>query len=117
MYGPDDFSIHIEDARAKPGTIIVVAGRAMLMKDVEHKDGYEIDALPWPRAHSPTGYDTARPGVSEGADLGRRFCRNQDRAENENDPHRDPERQGTSGSPLHADRHRAPGRRSASALE
>lgn len=48
MRGPDDFSIDIEDAPAPGGTIIVVGGGAMLMKGVQHKNGYEIDALDGP---------------------------------------------------------------------
>lgn len=48
MHGPDDFSVYIEDAPGTRGTIIVVGGRAMLMKDVQHESGYEIDALDGP---------------------------------------------------------------------
>jgi len=48
MHGRDDFSVHIEDAPGTRGTIIVVGGRAMLMKDVQHESGYEIDALDGP---------------------------------------------------------------------
>jgi hypothetical protein len=44
-HGRGDFSVDTEDARATHGTIIVVGGRAMLMKDVPHESGYEIDAL------------------------------------------------------------------------
>ena len=47
-HGADDFSIDIEDAPARHGRIIVLAGRAMLMKDVQHETGYEIDALDGP---------------------------------------------------------------------
>src|SRR5262245_41048737 len=36
MHGPGDFSVHIEDAPGTRGTIIVVGGGAMLMKDVQH---------------------------------------------------------------------------------
>jgi hypothetical protein len=48
MHGPEDFSVSVEDAPARHGTIIVVAGRAMMMKDVQHERGYEIDALDGP---------------------------------------------------------------------
>ena len=48
MHGADDFSIDIEDTPATHGRIIVLAGRAMLMKDVQHETGYEIDALDGP---------------------------------------------------------------------
>jgi len=48
MHGSDDFSIDIEDVSGTRGTIIVVGGRAMLMKGVEHEAGYEIDALDGP---------------------------------------------------------------------
>lgn len=48
MHGPGDFSVHIEDAPKTRGTIIVLGGRAMLMKDVQHESGYEIDALDGP---------------------------------------------------------------------
>jgi hypothetical protein len=47
-HGADDFSIDIEDTPATHGRIIVLAGRALLMKDVEHETGYEIDALDGP---------------------------------------------------------------------
>jgi hypothetical protein len=45
MHGGNDFSIDLEDARAPRGQIIVLAGRALLMRDVTHEPGYEIDAL------------------------------------------------------------------------
>jgi len=45
MHGRDDFTIDVEDGRGPPGTIIVIGGHAMLMKDVEYEAGYEIDAL------------------------------------------------------------------------
>ena len=48
MHSADDFSIDIEDAPATHGRIIVLAGRAMLMKDAQHETGYEIDALDAP---------------------------------------------------------------------
>ena len=48
MHGSDDFSIDIEDVSGTRGTIIVVGGRAMLMKGVPHEVGYEIDALDGP---------------------------------------------------------------------
>src|SRR4051794_34477717 len=48
MHGSDDFSIDIENVSGTGGTIIVVGGRAMLMKGVEHEMGYEIDALDGP---------------------------------------------------------------------
>jgi hypothetical protein len=48
MHGPEDFSVQIEDAPGARGTIVVVGGRAMLMKNVQHESGYEIDALDGP---------------------------------------------------------------------
>ena len=45
MHGDDDFSIETESAPAVRGQMIVVGGRALLMKDVPHEPGYEIDAL------------------------------------------------------------------------
>ena len=44
-HGRGDFTIDIEDPRSTGGTIIVIGGRAMVMKDVERESGYEIDAL------------------------------------------------------------------------
>jgi hypothetical protein len=48
MHGGDDFSVDIEDTPDMHGQIIVVAGRVMLMRDVPHDEGYEIDALDGP---------------------------------------------------------------------
>lgn len=48
MHGRDDFSIDIDDTPMTHGTIVVIGGRAMLMKDVAHDTGYEIDALDGP---------------------------------------------------------------------
>jgi hypothetical protein len=44
-HGRGDFSVDIEDAEATHGTIIVVGGRAMLIKDIPHESGDEIDTL------------------------------------------------------------------------
>jgi hypothetical protein len=48
VYESHDFSIDVEDAPAKTGRIIVIGGLAMLMRDVAHESGYEIDALDGP---------------------------------------------------------------------
>jgi hypothetical protein len=47
-YGPQDFSIDIEDAPGTRGRLIVIGGRALLMRGVPHEIGYEIDALDGP---------------------------------------------------------------------
>jgi len=47
-HGADDFSMDLEDESQKPGRMIVVSGLALLMKDVEHEPGYEIDAIDGP---------------------------------------------------------------------
>jgi hypothetical protein len=44
-HGRGDFSVDIEDGGPTHGTIIVVGGRALLMKDVPHESGDEIDTL------------------------------------------------------------------------
>src|SRR6266540_1975870 len=60
MHRPDEFSIDIEDAPATHGTIIVVAGRAMIMKDVQHEGGYEIGSINVSRLSQPRVYIMAR---------------------------------------------------------
>lgn len=50
MHDGADFSLEIEpkSPATSKGRILVIAGRAMLMKDVAHEAGYEIDALDGP---------------------------------------------------------------------
>lgn len=45
IHPQQDFSIEIDGAKEQRGKIIVIGGRAMLMHDVPHEKGYEIDAL------------------------------------------------------------------------
>lgn len=47
-HGTDDFSVDVEDGSQTTGRMIVIGGRALLMKDVEHERGEEIDALDSP---------------------------------------------------------------------
>jgi hypothetical protein len=47
-YGAEDFSVDVDDGSQTTGRMIVLAGRALLMKDVPHERGYEIDALDGP---------------------------------------------------------------------
>jgi hypothetical protein len=50
MHDGQDFSLEIDPkaAATSKGRILVIAGRAMLMRDVAHEAGYEIDALDGP---------------------------------------------------------------------
>jgi hypothetical protein len=48
LHPQQDFSIDIKGGKGQRGKIIVIGGRAMLMREVAHEKGYEIDALDGP---------------------------------------------------------------------
>jgi len=50
VHGADDLSLEVEDGgpKKRPARIVVVDGRAMLMRDVPTEAGFEIDALDGP---------------------------------------------------------------------